>query len=715
LIETGIHVTNCTKVSVTRNIFKLILPFNYSIVNFIYTSNPSYLKEGAAIMAEGNNTHSLIVQNPVSPSSGAGNSFAGCAKGIAIKGVNATVVSNIFTNTYFFYTLSQMACQIPIYSYLGQNAVQKINSNTIEHSAAGIYVYQCAPFQSFEAVGNTLSAWTSNNYAISFEELLPYNINTVSVLNNSITLRGRSIGIRLVSASNVAAKDNTINIGNYSMATTVGIQGSNSPRTTLSCNTISATNTYQGHKGIDLSVCPTSDLLCNTIENLDPAISFSADCNATNIEGNKIKGVGGVGILYTGGTTITGTQYNKGNEWLGSYSNGIQCNPFNINNNGWKTQNIAPYKPNYVSPPILNTAVSPAVLPILAHCTNANCASTSGGCTTCSLVNSVETAIADNSLEITEFEEAQKWSYQRNLFEKLEANPSIVQNNPLFQDFRDSLLLYSSVPDFKNVNDLSKNIYTYNNSNAIEGVKAQINTLLETQEALQILIENPTLSQNNLRLYKNQIIDNIASLELLQVQGIISTNVIEQENKAIAMENANTNLSEINIYEDNEKSVNAIYLATIARNITGFTSTQMAILSQIAGQCPLAGGTKAVFDARSLLGPYQQTTYNDSLLCQQVNMSWRVAPIKSKTKTTTIADDTRIYPNPNFGLLNIISKSATRVQITDVLGKVLITENNSNQSILNINTLSEGVYLVSLYDNEKLLGTQKIVLLKTQP
>ncbi|MBV6405227.1 MAG: hypothetical protein GFGODING_01994 [Flavobacteriales bacterium] len=67
--------------------------------------------------------------------------------------------------------------------------------------------------------------------------------------------------------------------------------------------------------------------------------------------------------------------------------------------------------------------------------------------------------------------------------------------------------------------------------------------------------------------------------------------------------------------EANEKTVNAIYLATIGKDVDDFTATQAADLFFIANQCPMVGGN-AVFKARSLYWLIDDTyNFDDPLLC----------------------------------------------------------------------------------------------------
>ncbi len=63
----------------------------------------------------------------------------------------------------------------------------------------------------------------------------------------------------------------------------------------------------------------------------------------------------------------------------------------------------------------------------------------------------------------------------------------------------------------------------------------------------------------------------------------------------------------------------------------------------------------------------------------------------------------RIFPNPSSGFINIIStEKITRIEITDLLGKVLLTQFASQVTVSNvdISNLKQGIYLVKVYNDD---------------
>jgi hypothetical protein len=62
-----------------------------------------------------------------------------------------------------------------------------------------------------------------------------------------------------------------------------------------------------------------------------------------------------------------------------------------------------------------------------------------------------------------------------------------------------------------------------------------------------------------------------------------------------------------------------------------------------------------------------------------------------------------VYPNPSNGTFNITSKATiNQIQISDVLGKIIYQEkSNNNQTTINLQNQSTGIYFISLSDGTK--------------
>ncbi|MBI3521460.1 MAG: T9SS type A sorting domain-containing protein [Bacteroidetes bacterium] len=73
-----------------------------------------------------------------------------------------------------------------------------------------------------------------------------------------------------------------------------------------------------------------------------------------------------------------------------------------------------------------------------------------------------------------------------------------------------------------------------------------------------------------------------------------------------------------------------------------------------------------------------------------------------------------IHPNPTNGVLTVMSKTEVeKIEIVAITGQVLLSETSTNASfILHLENLSNGIYFVNVYQNNRIVKREKIVLNK---
>ncbi len=74
----------------------------------------------------------------------------------------------------------------------------------------------------------------------------------------------------------------------------------------------------------------------------------------------------------------------------------------------------------------------------------------------------------------------------------------------------------------------------------------------------------------------------------------------------------------------------------------------------------------------------------------------------------------RIYPNPAKNAFTIDNKTnISKVKIVDLSGKEVkeSTVSNANNQTIDISDLNEGVYLINLYENNKIVGYKRLIVL----
>ncbi len=157
----------------------------------------------------------------------------------------------------------------------------------------------------------------------------------------------------------------------------------------------------------------------------------------------------------------------------------------------------------------------------------------------------------------------------------------------------------------------------------------------------------------------------------------------------------NGNLLGSATYQVNEKTVNGVFLQTVALDNPILSPAQTASLASIATQCPLSGG-EAVLRARALLNLNLETpvVYNDAI-CNAQRPS-------GERNEASIAKGVmlKIYPNPASDMLNIeYSKleNAGDIQFAlyDTYGRVVREvplTNKEGKVQVDVQNLPEGIY-----------------------
>lgn len=184
--------------------------------------------------------------------------------------------------------------------------------------------------------------------------------------------------------------------------------------------------------------------------------------------------------------------------------------------------------------------------------------------------------------------------------------------------------------------------------------------------------------------------------------GIRQLGGMNDESRAAAASNLltlNNNLSGTNTYQTNEKTVNEIFLQTVATGNLVFTPVQQTQLTSIANSCPLSGG-EAVLRARTLLNLALETpvTYDDGTLCGALRPSeGRSSEVVSGT------DQILVYPNPaNDQIIldyQINSANDARVLLFNALGQVVRSVSlpqTNGQLTISVSDLNPGIYWYKL-------------------
>ncbi|MBK8563964.1 MAG: right-handed parallel beta-helix repeat-containing protein [Saprospiraceae bacterium] len=506
-----------------------------------------------------------------------------------------------------------------------------VNSNNISTLSSGVQTagIHVTGVNTLNAASNIVTVGNATGLLEEYAGIYLENSYFSSALpgfvsGNTINAYSGANGIHWGSGANSITENNTITLfepasgspSSFGFATGI-IQGCND-------NAITTGNTVLGY---------------GTSNNLTDGIStvfgnnMTFCCNGTNLtkKGFNYFGTGTlwrisqtsfgtheVGLFVQGNSSFT-VQENQGNQWLGTYSvAGAQhtgSDPSAIFNSRFRVNPFAsPFKPLVVSTPNAPGASwftpgsgSPMTCAQFPECGIPIIGEDSP-------IDSFDIIIAQGLFATgTPQEPVMRWVAERGLYARLQANNSLLSLNP-------------SLTSFYNANQTTKvGLYqTVENAIAalsglspVERAQFKANSDLILSHLNQLvqkdyqMVDASAAQLSALALDKENLTNSIYQLELANevlyatIQGALYAQIpiVQAQNAALVASN---------IWEQNEKTVNEIYLSWLLTN--DLTTAQLAQLLAIASQCPLEGG-RSVFVTRGLYSLKVRSNFEDGILC----------------------------------------------------------------------------------------------------
>jgi Secretion system C-terminal sorting domain len=568
------------------------------------------------------------------------------------------------------------------------NIVMNANTVPINGSAMAAVVVQGGEPESHFIENNTIQAWYGNGVFVNNTPFTTISDNNISVTSSSFPAEVRS-AIRL--------------------------DGSNS--STLGCNRLiggtAANNTLNKlfPIGVEINNSVTTTISCNQLDILQNGVVFSGACRGgTGLETKLLHNEFGTSVsanllgsgLYIRGTASVDNQFtatqNYGNEWqsttnvyaiAGARHDGVKQGSV-FTGQVKATVNTKYYPPSFYLPNNTPTTsslgwFSSSNISNIAQCpTNPSglCA-TNGLATHTDITTDIAVAIgAELASELAE--DVYKWD-SRTLYTKLKENPSLVLNEALLTNFRDSL-------DATFVEELYLIAKKQAEAQADNTASLALEISAKRLDSLQIIV----IAETDTTAKASKIAEMEAEQQNYQNYAIANANLRDAKIAEAKLMNDDLIVSEQYAY--NEKIVNAAYFTSIAQGVQDIDALALPQLQAIAAQCPIIGGP-AVYRARDLVYKYNRTIYNDHDLCAQQGVSFRVAKPKTAEKTSALATTFSVAPNPT-NLFTIIKSNNTAsedlpITITDTYGRVIGTSifyKNTNQTILTTEAWGAGIY-----------------------
>lgn len=549
------------------------------------------------------------------------------------------------------------------------------------------------------------------------------NDNTIDLTNNNIATF--DVGIEVNNSDYVKVQDNTISEvtspGEKRMISLTGnrnCQVRNNHATGAGLQSSNAT-------GIFVMNSPNTTYCCNILNGLDEGVSFSGMCDDTDFRGTSFENISSRGLLLENGTTIgiqgdpsdPGTNFLSGNTWgeNGGSAEFQTSNLFDIQDNRIFVNTTFPAT---IPAPVLP---SPQGWFFNTFTKNPMDCGSQPDCDVTEIfggpIQDPDIKIARGELSANLYGGGILWEGRRHLYDKLTSTASLFQQDQDVDNFynnniNSSIGIFSEIEqDIANLVDLNDPVISRMNE-----IRESIQETLASIKEIDYFLES---TQQN--CHTDLIEERDALLELLQplqIEMQESLEIYQQERieKVDWIIAKNNGINAIEIFEENRKIINDIYLNSIAIGIFQYDSQQLDLLKSIASQCPLSGGN-AVFMARGLLKRVQNINFNDKELCQETASQKNNYSSKIKIDDSD-ANIITAFPNPSTGQLNLALSKAYDVDLNltiyNLTGKKLrdlkLVSGKKSYS-LDLSSFQSGIYFYECLVNGKKM-TGKIILIK---
>lgn len=676
--------------------------FNSDFAQFGVSGVGIYVSDGVFFHKEGTNS--------VAPYD-----FESCNYGIKLTNCPAIIDNN---------SMDDMIYGIQI--NLNVHLKTEILKNSINTRRFGIDLEYNDPVAEMMVFDNTINldyGLKGLSACINISEGSANQFGAENISTNHLFVNQGKYGIYGVGANNIKIDENHINLyeSDYNQA---GISLRVCQNLEVKEDTVIGSGALDGNLtdlvpvGLQVILTTSSLYQCNYFSDIVAGTTFGGGCGSTDFITNHFNNhhIG----LYYDPNAVTGPQRYNNNWWTGSYLGPLA---YKARHDG--LPNIVAQSPYYVwsSPPVLNPVPGNMTIPDPGwFFVNPN-AIQFNGCggdphfaqlLQSEQVTQLDSIVADTGLPYADYTTQMQWQDGRTLLSKLSSNDSLLISNNAMQVFVDSVQ-NESVGLFQNVQSLKSAVYylTPVTESYLNTLNVNINITVDSIHEIDSLLSLALNSLDSLQLVtaKSSL---ILTLQNLSSQLISATKGYQAiaTNAANLVIDDNGILPANEIFENNEKVFNDIYLNTVAKGKLSFTPTQQSDLLNIASQCSLLGG-KAVFYARAMYSLISDSTFNDRDICLQNGVEKHA----QTTNSTTNEHNFRFYPNPAHDQITLLWENSEdadcSLTLMNVLGKVLGTNHFSllqNSYQVDLTNFASGVYLIQIINHSKKTNLGKIVI-----
>ncbi len=670
--------------------------------------------EGYAILAHSNAEKQLFLVKDGTGTSA--HDFTNCKYGIYSIGMNTDAQENIMHDVKYGIRvdLSQY-CDI----LLAGNEMYNCHRQ-------GIFLYQNDPVSSARVLENVIQISSDIDAESGIYIAENFNPPGVVVFNNDISLQSGRYGIRAIRTNSSDISNNMVTI--YNEDTYAGIFTENSHRISVECNAIAGPGANLGNqnqwtpKGIHVVNTTSSFYICNEMNQTLNGMTFEDYCGNEDIRGN-VFGNHHRGLYYND-NAITGVQWDCGNLWTGTYTNGA------VHDGGSPVIGQSYYFVKPYLQPTLPPSISAASQWFLLSQSpdpTYECSEQSR-CThhlefisqpsPDSILTPLDYAIALDSLNFQEFDTELDWTADRNLFAKLYSDSLLLSTSALMQQYYDSTALLSQglFQQMEAADRQSLSLWS-ELLTSTEEIRMTISGITDTLRYADSLLNTPLSPQDSIFWSGFKHIQQAAfDANRYLLDSLMAPFKAYRQEQTGSLIIQNTLLPDSALYESNEKTVRTIYYNTVLQGTVFFNDAQISTIREIAAQCPLAGGP-GVYFARSLYAGIKDTVYDDKTSCLQAGY------LKHGQDGNSLSGNGpgvfQIHPNPATTNLTLIrnreSDENLRVQLRDIEGRLLLSRDIQMRGLsaeIDLQSVPAGLYFLQIIANMGSRLTYKVVIIK---
>jgi len=553
----------------------------------------------------------------------------------------------------------------------------------------------------------------SSPVAVRLKNMPDASAQIKHVTNNNIVLQpGVAKGIDMQNTGGWWIHGNDVQYANPNTDLEGGINLSKADNNKIQENTITATGNAGDNAKVGVFVIGSehNKICCNTTDNLFAGLQFLGVSDDTKLRysdiGDHVFGLECGFPVSTGQqppTAIIGDQIHAGNNWNGMYDfrgaahygdvASIDGSRFFVQTPQalplWPTDPLSPTKPGQWFIPslgsLLTCATDPANCPPLPLLAEEDPDGPGGSTGTGRLLAGNELAIGRGEYGGTgAYSLATQFEGERSLYAKIKRDSSLFGQDSLVDQF----FVQASIGILGAMYEVERQMVALGNIGEEDwdlllelerGADSLIGLIHQTDSAYQIA---PTAA-DSLAL-QNQKMNLLAQLSTGQAtwQGLIGDLKASWLTSATAIIGQNATIPDTNLLVANRKTLNRIWLETLASDNYNATQSQLDDLLTIALQCYYEGGD-AVLQARALYGALAQPLALDDVLICYGGGEER-SPIKAEKVTDF---KVKVVPNPAKDRFSVQASGVPEgawlhVQIADLNGKILKDARVRNGEVL---------------------------------